>query len=88
MVGAARRADPSLRRESAVSPQPNSSREIAAGSSNRPIFYLFKDGDEFVDLGAFEDAFDALVVDEGVGRFLEAGGVHHAVSGEVFHDFF
>ncbi len=55
---------------------------------NRPVFYLFEDGDEFVHLGAIEDAFDALVVDEGVGRFVEAGGVHHAVGGEVFHDFF
>jgi hypothetical protein len=87
MVGAARRADPSFRRERAVSPQLNSSREIAAGSSNRPIFYLFEDGDEFVDLGTFEDAFDALVVDVGVGRFVEAGGVHYAVGDEVAHDF-
>jgi hypothetical protein len=42
-------------------------------SSDRPVFDLFEDGDEFVHLEAVEYAFDALVVDEGVGRFVEGG---------------
>jgi hypothetical protein len=42
-------------------------------SSDRPVFDLFEDGDEFVHSEAVEYAFEALVVDEGVGRSVEGG---------------
>ena len=63
------------------------SKNPVSSLSNRPVFDLFEDGDEFVDLGAFEDSLDSLVVDVGVGGFVEAGRFHHAVGGEVVHDF-
>jgi len=63
------------------------SKNPVSSLSNRPVFHLFEDGEEFVYLGAFEDSLDSLVVDVGVGRFVEAGGFHHAVGGEVVYDF-